>query len=225
MAFDRLSAWLQTLGYEAADESIHRPEDRLSTTHPYSAELNDLLRHDGQIRAHAVFDVQGFPTVAFFEDDGTLLSDPEGFARIRQRIWNQNLVAIVMVVDASGLIAYPPTKKIRPERLAISQASANGLFSAAEIRSGEVQQRLPTWFKPENRVDRQLLNDLGETVRQLEGYGYGRDVAQTLMGQVLFVSYLEHRRIVSDTYRQKRQVAAFHDLEPLTKRSSSPCSQ
>lgn len=212
MALDRLSAWLQVLGYDAAGEAIHHCDGRVDATHPYAVELSDLLRCDGQIRAHAVFDVQGSPTVAFFEDDGTLLSDAGQFDRIRQRIWNQNLISIVMVVSDAGLTAYPLAKQLKPVTLKASQANDSGTFSAADIYSGEVLQRLPKWFKPDGRVDRQLLKNLKDTVERLEVCGHKQEVAQTLMGQVLFISYLEHRHVVSDTYRKKRRVSSFHDL-------------
>lgn len=213
MVFERLPNWLQALGYNAAGNSIHQKDGAIDATHPYSAELSDLLRPDGQICAHAVFDVQGCPTVAFFEDDGTLLQNTAQFDRIRQRIWNQNLISIVMVVSDAGLTAYPLARKLKPVGpLKPSQASSHGSFSAADICSNEVQQRLPNWFKPEARVDRQLLKNLKNTVLLLEGCKHSRDIAQTLMGQVLFISYLEHRNIVSNTYREKRRVGSLHDL-------------
>jgi hypothetical protein len=216
MAFERLPAWLNALGYDAEGEFMHRPNEVIDATHTYSVELGELLRPDGHVRAHAVFDVEGSPTVAFFEDDGSILKNPEQFDRIRQRIWNQNLISIVMLVSDAGLTAYPLARRIKPApMLKASQASAYGPFSAAEVRSGEIQQRLPNWFKPEVCVDRQLLKNLTDTVLKLEGDeggGHGRDVAQTLMGQVLFISYLEHRRIVSDIYRQRQRVGSLHDL-------------
>jgi hypothetical protein len=212
MALERLQHWLGVLGYDAAGAALHRRADVIAPSHPFSVELKDLLCVDGQIGAHAVFEVQGCPTVAFFDDDGSLLSSVEQFDRIRQRIWNQNLISVVVVASNAGIVAYPLARKLKPELLSISQASLHGPFSAADIRSGEVQQRLPKWFKPEVRVDRQLLRNLKETVLQLEKLGHSREVAQTLMGQVLFISYLEHRNIVSSTYRAKRRVGSFHEL-------------
>jgi hypothetical protein len=213
MIFERLPGWLHALGYDAAGTSIRHTGEEIDAAHPYAAELNDLLRPDGHVCAQAVFDVQGCPTVAFFEDDGSLLEDASQFDRVRQRIWNQNLVSIVMVVSNAGLTAFPLSRKLKPAApLKPSQASPYGPFSAADIRSGEIQQRLPKWFRPDTRVDRQLLKNLKDTVLLLEKCRHSRDVAQTLMGQVLFISYLEHRSIISDKYRQKRRVGSFHDL-------------
>lgn len=213
MVFERLPSWLRTLGYSTEGKAIHLRDEAIDSAHAYAAELHDLLRPDGHIRAHAVFDVDGSPAVAFFEDDGTLLTAEGKFDRIRQRIWNQNLISIVMVVNDTGLTAYPLPKRLKPApTLKASQATLFGFFSAAEICSGEIQQRLPNWFKPEACVDRQLLKNLTETVTLLQSTGHTRDVAQTLMGQVLFISYLEHRGIVSDIYRSHQRVGSLHDL-------------
>lgn len=213
MGSERLPGWLQALGYDGAEASLHQSGDAIDAAHPYASELGDLLRPDGQIRAQAVFDVQGFPTVVFFEDDGTLLQSREQLDRIRQRIWNQNLISIVMVVNEDGLIAFPLDRKGKPSKeLKLSDASLYGPMSAADVRSNEIRQRFPEWFKKESRVDRQLLKNLGATIELLIDAGHEKEIAQTLMGQALFISYLEHRGIVSETYRGRRKVDAFQSL-------------
>ena len=39
-----------------------------------------------------------------------------------------------------------------------------------------------------------------------------RQFAELLMGEILFVSYLEHRKVVGATYRVRREVGQLHDL-------------
>ncbi|ASU37205.1 hypothetical protein hmeg3_02100 [Herbaspirillum sp. meg3] len=212
MNSDLLPSWLRALGYDAGGKSVHHRGDAVDPTHPYSVELNDLLSPDGQIQAAAVFDVQGSPTVAFFDDEGPVLEDAERFDRIRQRIWNQNLISILMVVSENGLLVYPLGRKHKPALLKPGQASPYSFFSAADIHSGEIQQRFPQWFKPDSRVDRQLLRNLQDSVRLLVADKHPREIAQTLLGQVLFISYLEHRHIISDNYRKQRRVGQLHEL-------------
>src|SRR5690606_11219280 len=96
--------------------------------------------------------------------------------------------------------------------LALSKSSVSGRFSAADVQSGDVRGRHPGWFKPESRVDHHLLRNLGDAVRVMEQEGLDQVSAQVILGQVLFVSYLEHREIVSSTYRKARRVRALHDL-------------
>ena len=79
---------------------------------------------------------------------------------------------------------------------------------------------MPKWFDVKARVDRKLLANLSTTVSKLTDEGLRgnasivphRRLAELLMGQVLFISYLEHREIVGATYRERRGVAPLHDL-------------
>lgn len=213
MTQDTLPRWLDTLGYASAGASLHYAGQRVHEGHPYAVEIDALLSPEGDIQARAVFDVEGVPTVCFLADDGDLLSQKLRLQAIRRRIWNQNLISIVVVVQQNR--AHPmPVRECsdRAAPLALSDATASSPFSAADVQSGDVRERFPTWFKPENRVDHHLLRNLGEAVRALEAEGLDATTAQVLLGQVLFVSYLEHRCIVSDAYRSSRRVRTLGAL-------------
>lgn len=211
---DCLSRWLDSLGYAQEAGALHLVGTDVLRTHPYAVELKELLRPDGLIRANAVFDVHGTPTVLFFEDDGSLLADTNRFDRLRQCIWNQNLISVVVVADKSRLTAMPLGKKFKTGEVIDLQAARQcGPLSAADFWSNEIQQRHTEWFKPEGRVDQELLANLQASIKNLiTESDLSIDQSQLLMGQVLFISYLEHRKIVSDTYRARRQVGDLHSL-------------
>jgi hypothetical protein len=93
---DVLSAWLDKLGYAEEPAALHVRGSHVPEAHPYALELIALLQPDGAIRAQAVFDIEGVPTVVFVsEEDGSPLS-PEALDLIRKRIWNQNLASLVI---------------------------------------------------------------------------------------------------------------------------------
>ena len=207
MAHAPFERWLSTLGYAERDASLFRDLQGVPPAHPYAAELRNLLDPDGWIRAKAVFEVDGTPTVVFVES-----MPGDALDAIRQRIWNQNLVTIVLEIEGDQLRALSPQRTSVPVALDRRQATAEGPWSAADIQSGDVAERVPAWFQGDRRVERELLDNLGEAVRQLRTHGLSREAAQYLMGQLLFVSYLEHRGIVSDVYRGKRRVKALKVL-------------
>lgn len=179
----------------------------------YAMELNDLLSPAHDIRAQAVFSVEGVPTVCFFEDDGHLMSDKKALDAIRAKLWNQNLISILLVVRDNDAFVAPVAKpEVAPERLALAEARADGEFSAADVQSSEIFARHPAWFSDEARVDQVLLRNLGLMVADLVMRGIPRVQAQLMMVQVMFICYLEHRGIVSDRYRAARRVGAFTDL-------------
>ncbi|KAB2723307.1 N-6 DNA methylase [Brucella intermedia] len=212
--------WLDKLGYAAESEALHVRGERVVESHPYALEIRTLLARDGAIRAQAVFEVEGVPTVVFVGDDEKSLS-PAALDEARKRIWNQNLATIVIELKGKEALAVPARKlKQAGERLSLDTARPDGPFSALDVATANLSRRLPKWFDVTARVDRKLLANLSTTVTKLADEGYpeassskeARRLAELLMGQVLFISYLEHREIVGTTYRERRGVAALHGL-------------
>lgn len=216
----RLQNWLTRLGYNAEPAVLHLRDEAVPDAHPYALEIKTLLKPDGAVRAKAVFDVEGVPTVVFVGDDDQPLS-PESLDEIRKRIWNQNLATVVIEVDGENAVAQPARKlKNAGVPLQLGEARPDGPFSALDVASANLSRREPGWFDVKARVDRKLLANLSTIVSKLTKAGYEgvtdertrRRLAELLMGQVLFVSYLEHREIVGLTYRTRRRVEALHEL-------------
>jgi hypothetical protein len=95
-------------------------------------------------------------------------------------------------------------------------ARPDGIWSAAEVQSSDLQRRLEDWFDPNRRVDRHLLRQLSLSVTALSGGDQpliaSQLEAQMLLAQVLFVSYLEHRGIVGGTYRDQHGLRTLSEL-------------
>lgn len=215
-----LHDWLEKLGYAAEPAVLHRRGEDVPGNHPYALEIKTLLKPEGAIRAQAVFDVEGVPTVVFIgEDDAPLTSGV--LDEIRKRIWNQNLATVVIEINGESAVALP-ARKLRDvdERLSLAEARPDGPFSAFDVASANLSRRMPTWFDIKARVDRKLLDNLSTAVAKLTQSGFSeafvpplrRRHAELLMGQVLFISYLEHRDIVGETYRSRRKVHQLHNL-------------
>jgi hypothetical protein len=216
-----LNEWLSKLGYAAESAGLHLRGQRLREGHPYALEIEALLRPDGAIRARAVFDVEGVPTVVFVaeENDATLTSAQ--LDALRQRIWNQNLASVIIELgeDKARIL---PARKLpgAGTDLELKDAQSDGPFSALDVASANLSRREPSWFDINARVDRKLLENLSTTIKALTQSGFTRlsdsqlahRRAELLMGQILFISYLEHRGIVGDTYRQRRGVNQLHQL-------------
>ncbi|NIE81500.1 N-6 DNA methylase [Asaia sp. As-1742] len=212
--------WLEKLGYSAEPGVLHLRGKGVPDTHPYALEIKTLLKPDGTVRAQAVFDVEGVPTVVFVAEGGIPLSDAD-LDKTRQRIWNQNLATIVIDLRGDEATALPARKlKQAGERLRLDEARPDGPFSAIDVSTANLSRRMPKWFDVKARVDRKLLSNLSTAVAQLAEGGLDgsgdervrRRLAELLMGQVLFISYLEHREIVGETYRARREVRQLPEL-------------
>lgn len=218
MANAHVQQWLDRLGYSADPASLHVRGAAVPAAHPYAMEITGLLKPNGAIRAQAVFDVEGVPTVVFVGDDGPLTSSE--LDDVRKRIWNQNLATVVIEVRGAEAVALPARKLQDAKRLNLDEARPDGPFSALDVATANLSRRLPKWFDVKARVDRKLLTNLSITVAKLTDEGLRgnasaitrRHFAELLMGQVLFISYLEHREIVGTTYRERRGVTPLHEL-------------
>jgi len=206
-------SWLEALGYSSAEGGLHRRSTQVPANHSYRNEITELLDENGDILATAVFDVEGVPTVCFIEDDGRYISDSPALNRILEKIWNQNLISIVLVADSQNIRAMPIIHQNSEDKLIpFPEAKKTGPFSSRDIQSGEVFLRYPKWFSPENRVDFCLLRNLSCIVQDLKKFGLEKADAQYLMAQVLFISYLEHREIIGEVYRRKHNLKRLEDL-------------
>ncbi|MCY4012738.1 MAG: N-6 DNA methylase [Gammaproteobacteria bacterium] len=221
-----LDTWLERLGYTDEPRFLHRRGDALSTTHPYALEIHALLKDDGSVRARAVFDVEGVPTIVFLDNDDHTASEERALDEARKRIWNQNLASVVIHVQGERAVAHPARRLETAQRLQLSDVRRDGPFSASDVVSARLTNRMPTWFDQDERVDHKLLGNISATVRQLAADGFvgiadqlqRKQLAEFLMGEIFFVSYLEHREIVGATYRERRNVGQLLDLVANTDR-------
>lgn len=209
--------WLEALGY--APDEVLTHSDVVPPSHPYAREIGMLLDPCGEIGASAIFEIDRMPTVCFIEASSHQVIDSNWVDAVRQKVWNQNLVSLVLVLTPDAAHPYPTQKKVAPTKaLSLKSASASGPFSAADIASGDIQKRHPSWFAMEGRVDRTLLKNLSLAVGRLKGLEVapgevlGLDRAQLILGQCMFASYLEHRGMVGDEYRQRRGVGELRAL-------------
>ena len=211
--------WLDRLGYAQEPRALHLRETDISARHPYALEVRSLLHSTDSIRAQAVFDVDGVPTVVFVGEDEQPISK-EDLDRMRQKIWNQNLASVVIEMAGNEAHVFPARKLPEVKVIRLDEARTDGPFSALDVTFSNTARRHPNWFDVEARVDRKLLENLSATVSNLTECGlFGgsgaaslQASAELLMGQVLFVSYLEHRNIVGGGYRERRSVGSLHDL-------------
>lgn len=220
MSVTRISEWLEGLGYSDDPASLHCTASEIPDAHPYGPEISALLHPDGVIRASAVYDVEGVPSVVFLGDRDNPITEQE-LNLVRQKIWNQNLANVVLEISGDTARALPARKLHNSSQtLRLADARSDGPFSAREVSSANLARSLPDWFDVKARVDSKLLENLSAAVREVSQNGYAvvdvadgaRRRAELLMGQVLFISYLEHRQIVGATYRNHHSLKQFHDL-------------
>ncbi|WP_236362715.1 hypothetical protein, partial [Pseudomonas gessardii] len=96
-----LEQWLSDLAYIKFPHELYRAGDSIGTR-PYASEIEEMLEIGGGISASAVFCVGEVPTVCFIDSQTLQLPRQKRVEQICQRVWNQNLASVVLVLDPDG---------------------------------------------------------------------------------------------------------------------------
>ncbi len=180
-----------------------------------SDEIGDVS-HAGALRttldglgASAVFCVQDVPTAVVVSVDQYV---PEDAAKLQAALWNQGLASLLLFVSEDTVrvfsLARTPRRCTDDEfhshclvqtlNAATDALALGNLLYSAE--SGRYWEAYAQYFRPEERVDRVLLNNLTESDRLLRQEGLPGDASQALLLQAMFVAYLEDREIIGEEY-------------------------
>lgn len=207
---------LKQLGYADVPEALYSPSRPPGREHAYALEVRNALGAAGdQSVAGAVlgvYEVEGVPAVCLVAGD----PKADAFEELRSRLWNQGLISLVLVVGDDAVRAWPVVPKLEPSPVVpVKQATRESPYSAYGVRSGALQHSHPAWFDTTQRIDRYLLRNLEAAITQLRSNAqcqFSLTDAQHLLAQVLFVSYLEHRGLVSEQFQQANALKPFHQL-------------
>ena len=201
--------WLAELAYTEFPDALFLVGEAAGTR-SYAAEIEEMLSPARGIGASAVFCVEEQPTVCLIDAATILGNRDQRVEQIRQKVWNQNLATVVIVIDPEQLTAFSVNSRDAfPDILTRDEVEKHGRWSAYEVHSGFVRDRLAQWFSPEERVDRRLLANLRQFVHRLARGGLTEMEAEALVAQTIFLCYLEQRGIIGDAYRNKHRLAAF----------------
>ena len=174
--------------------------------------------------ASAVFCVQHVPTVVILSVDEYI---PAAVAALHAALWNQGLASLLVIISGDAVRVFAltripgsgdehdlVTRCLVHELNAVTDALAlRNLVYGAE--SGRFWDEHPDHFKPEERVDRVLLENLTQSHRLLRDTGLTADAAQALLVQAMFVAYLEDREIIGADCFWDASNARARDFETL----------
>lgn len=197
-------------------------KDRLGLAHRRTPELYESAEavsdvpHAAAIRAaleemglSAIFCVQGVPTVAIL---ATAHYDRTAVVDLHGELWNQGLASLLLVIADDTLRAFSlaRTPLSDPGDAFESRCLIETLSLTTEVlrfqnliygaESGRLWRDYGAFFKPKERIDQVLLDNLNASHALLQSEGLSSDSAQALLIQAMFIAYLEDREIVTPAY-------------------------
>lgn len=172
--------------------------------------------HAGAIRAtleglaaSAVFCVQGVPTIVILNLEKY---ERDTIVDLHAALWNQGLASLLLVMaeDYVRVFSLSRTPYSNPgeefERRCLVEtlhATSDALALKSMIygaESGRFWEENAEFFKPKERVDQVLLENLTSSHDMLCNTNLSTDAAQALLIQTMFIAYLEDRQIIRSRY-------------------------
>jgi hypothetical protein len=172
--------------------------------------------HAGAIRAtleglgaSAVFCVQGVPTIVILSLDEY---ERDTVINLHAALWNQGLASLLLVMAGDSVRAFSlsrtpysnPGEEFERRCLVDTlNATADALALKSIIygaESGRFWEEHAEYFKPKERVDQVLLENLTSSHDLLCAENLSSDAAQALLIQTMFIAYLEDRQIIRGDY-------------------------
>ena len=162
----------------------------------------------GDMGASGVLCVQDVPTVVIVVLDEY---DRGRVVNLHGALWNQGLATLLLVLSGDTVRAFSLARKpywedggfdqrclVRELDAVANALAVKNLIYAAE--SGRLWEEHSDYFRPDERIDQVLLDNLTAAQEALRGDGLTEEGAQALLIQTMFIAYLEDRGIVGPEY-------------------------
>ena len=157
----------------------------------------------------ALFVFGGKPLIFFFEK-------PQEREILFKAVWNLNEVPIVVILDDDHVDIYNGFKYERELR-ALSHIGSNDVLGDLDyfkIVTGYSWEEYKNRLGYRNRVDYYLLKNIEVAQKQIQTVGVSRNLANRLIGKMIFLRYLTDRH-VTVSFEGRKQVLTNEDLISL----------
>lgn len=214
---DLTGPWVSDLGYDQVSGAFVVDGTAAIDVHPFAPELRSIFASDQGPAGSAVLCIDRVPTVCML-DQRRLSAEPlvrrDQMREFCERLWNQNLARVVLVADPDWLEAWSvDNPDAQPQRYSLEERdAARRDWSVSGLLGGEALRGRDSWFDPHKRVDKVLLDNILILVDKLTICGLDAAAARRLVARLIFITYLEDREIVGETYRSLRGVRPLFDL-------------
>lgn len=214
---DLAGPWVDDLGYDRVAGAFVARGSEAVDFHPFAPELRAIFNSERGPAGAAVFCIDRVPTVCLLDQRQLSPIARERNEEVRafcERLWNQNLARVVLIADEEWIEAWSvDNPDAQPQRYSIiEREEAQRDWSVSGLLGGEALRGRDAWFDPHKRVDKMLLDNILVLVGKLTECGLDAPAARRLVARLIFITYLEDREIVGETYRTLRGVRPVYDL-------------
>lgn len=152
--------------------------------------------------ASALFCFGGRPLIFFYDN-------PTDAPSLHKAVWNLNEVPVVIIVNNDSVCVYNGfayEKELSSLQL-IGHEEVLGEFSYFKLVTGCGWEAYQKELSYHNRVDYYLLNNIQFAQKYIQKTGVSRNLANRLIGKIIFLRYLTDRHVVLNFEGQKRSLS------------------
>ena len=197
--------WLKAFGLERrSPPELYKNLDE-ATSSGHATAIRTAFKEVG---LSAIFCIQDVPTIGYLKQENY---DPSSVLDIHAKLWNQGLLSLLVVMSGECVRIFSLSKVpsntensfesnclIKTLDLTLDFIEINNVLSGVE--TGRLWQEHKDFFPAKNRIDYHLLNNLVITHRKLVAQNLESMQAQALLMQTMFISYLEDRGVIGESY-------------------------
>lgn len=151
--------------------------------------------------ASALFCFGGKPLIFFYDN-------PKDVTSLHKAIWNLNEVPVVIMICNDSVQVYNGfayEKELSSLQL-IGKDEVLDQFSYFKLVTGKGWEVYQKELSYHNRVDYYLLNNIQFAQKQIQNTGVSHNLANRLIGKIIFLRYLTDRHVVLNFEDQKRSL-------------------
>lgn len=196
--------WTDHLGlsYRKPPEFYQASDKILNVSH--AGALRDSFEELG---LSAIFCVKGVPTIAFLLQEEY---ERKIVLETHAALWNQGLASLLVVITGDTIRAFSLARRtVEDSEEAFENKCLINIINLLSsslvfkdliygVESGRLWDEYSDFFKPDERIDNVLLNNLSNSHQFLQNDGLSNEQAQALLMQVMFIAYLEDRGIITE---------------------------
>ncbi|MBL8500634.1 MAG: N-6 DNA methylase [Nitrosomonas sp.] len=213
--------WKKRFDLEGRDAPEFYESINFVRNSPHAAAIRTTLEGLG---ASAVFCVQGVPTIVLLNSEQY---ERDKVVSLHAALWNQGLASLLLVLTGDTVRAFSLSRTpyenpgdeferrclVETLDATVDALALKNIVYGAE--SGRFWEEHVEFFKPKERVDQVLLENLTNSHNLLCETGLSSDAAQALLIQAMFIAYLEDREIIGEDYFSVASNSRIKDFSAL----------
>lgn len=187
----QINSVLEKLNLLDKDGLFYLSEIKLNQFNIVSNRIKETLL---KLLPDAIFCINNEPLILFFEN-------PENLDLLEKQIWNFNQTPIVFIISQNQIQIKNGFNFVKNAGLN-DLAESNNIddFDYFKLVTGESWEKYKSKFDSRKRIDNYLLSNIESARSILINKGLDSNVANSLIGRVIFIRYLIDRKVELNKY-------------------------